>query len=125
MQAKEIRRGVWEYREEGMNVPVRVYADDKIFSSIEEGVFRQAINVSKLPGIQKASLVMPDGHYGYGFPIGGVAAFDLETGIVSPGGVGYDINCGVRLMSTDLTEKDVRPRLKELVGALFEKFRQA
>lgn len=120
MQAKEIRKGVWEYREQGMPVPVRVYANSRIFASIEEGVFRQAINVSKLPGIQKASLVMPDGHYGYGFPIGGVAAFDQETGVVSPGGVGYDINCGVRLMSTDLTEEDVRPRLKELMGALFE-----
>ena len=120
MQAKEIRNSVWEYTEAGMKVPVRIYANNKIFSSIEEGVFRQAVNVSKLPGIQKASLVMPDGHYGYGFPIGGVAAFDLETGVVSPGGVGYDINCGVRLISTDLTEKDIRPKLKELMNALFE-----
>jgi len=87
MQAKEIRNWVWEYIEEGMKVPVRVYASGRIISSMEEGVLRQAINVSMLPGIQKASLVMPDGHYGYGFPIGGVAAFDAEEGVVSPGGV--------------------------------------
>ncbi|MBN2250756.1 MAG: intein-containing RctB family protein [Candidatus Altiarchaeota archaeon] len=93
MEGKELRRGVWEFMEGDMQVPVRIYATEKILHAMEEGVFRQAVNVSRLPGIQKASLVMPDGHYGYGFPIGGVAAFDLEEGIVSPGGVGYDINC--------------------------------
>ncbi|HIE34045.1 MAG TPA: RNA-splicing ligase RtcB [Candidatus Altiarchaeales archaeon] len=93
VQAKEIRNGVWEIRTSGMKVPVRVYATEKIFRAMDEGVFKQAMNVAQLPGIQKASLVMPDGHYGYGFPIGGVAAFDLDSGIVSPGGVGYDINC--------------------------------
>lgn len=93
MDAKQIRAGVWEITGEGGRVPVRVYATEKLFRKMEEGVFKQAVNVSKLPGIQKASLIMPDGHYGYGFPIGGVAAFDPEEGIVSPGGVGYDINC--------------------------------
>jgi len=93
MQAKQIRAGVWEFRQEGVPVPVRIYANEKIFRGIEEGVLKQASNVAKLPGIQKASLVMPDAHYGYGFPIGGVAAFDPEEGVVSPGGVGYDINC--------------------------------
>lgn len=102
-----------------MPVPVRVYATEKLFRGMEEGVFKQAMNVSKLPGIQKASLVMPDGHYGYGFPIGGVAAFDLEKGIISPGGVGYDINCGVRLLTTNLTEDEIRPKLRELVDNLF------
>jgi len=120
MQARQVRNAVWEFAEADMPVPVRIYANDKIFSGMEEGVFRQAINVSKLPGIQKASLVMPDGHYGYGFPIGGVAAFDLEEGIVSPGGVGYDINCGVRLLATNLSEKDVRPHLRQLIDGLFD-----
>ncbi|HDN83373.1 MAG TPA: RtcB family protein, partial [Candidatus Altiarchaeales archaeon] len=116
---KKIRQGVWEFFEKGMNVPVRVYATEKMLKEMEEGVFVQAKNVSMLPGIQKASLVMPDGHYGYGFPIGGVAAFDIEEGVISPGGVGYDINCGVRLLVTDLTEKEVRPKLKELMDKLF------
>jgi tRNA-splicing ligase RtcB len=93
MQAKQIRPGVWEFQDQGAKVPVRIYATENLFRKMEEGVFKQAANVAQLPGIQKASLVMPDGHYGYGFPIGGVAAFDLEEGIVSPGGVGYDINC--------------------------------
>ena len=119
MNIQQIRSGVWEFREPGMNVPVRIYSTEKLFKTIEEGVFRQAKNVSMLPGIQKASLVMPDGHYGYGFPIGGVAAFDLNEGIVSPGGVGYDINCGVRLMTTDLNTGEIRPKLKNLIDNLF------
>ncbi len=119
MQFKKLREGVFEANEPDMNVPVRVYATDKIFKGMEEGIFRQAKNVAMLPGIRKASLVMPDGHYGYGFPIGGVAAFDLEEGIVSPGGVGYDINCGVRLLTTDLTVDEIRPKLHELVDGLF------
>jgi tRNA-splicing ligase RtcB len=119
MEAKQVRAGVWEFKEAGMNVPARVFASEKLFCGIEDGVFKQAANVAKLPGIVGASLVMPDGHYGYGFPIGGVAAFDPENGIVSPGGVGYDINCGVRLLTTDLTEKELRPRLRELVDKIF------
>jgi len=119
MNFKEIREGVWEFRDKETNVPIRVYATDKIFRSMEEGVFKQAFNVAKLPGIQKASLVMPDGHYGYGFPIGGVAAFDLENGIISPGGVGYDINCGVRLLTTNLRVNEVKPKLRELMDKLF------
>jgi len=119
MNIQQIRNGVWEFKEEGMNVPVRIYATEKLFRTIEEGVFSQAKNVSMLPGIIKASLVMPDGHYGYGFPIGGVAAFDLEKGIVSPGGVGYDINCGVRLLTTNLNTSEVRPKLRNLIENLF------
>ena len=119
MLAKRIRPGVWEFKDPKANVPVRVYATERLFNGMEEGVFKQAANVAQLPGIQKASLVMPDGHYGYGFPIGGVAAFDLEEGIISPGGVGYDINCGVRLLTTNLMEKDVGPKLKNLVDKLF------
>jgi len=119
---KHIRNGVWEipkdYRE-GMRVPARIYATRKMMDSIEEGVLKQITNVATLPGIQKAALVMPDAHYGYGFPIGGVAAFDMEEGIVSPGGIGYDINCGVRLLTTNLTVDEVKPKLKELVDKLF------
>lgn len=120
LQAKQIREGVWEFLPENARVPVRIYATEKLLKEMEEGVFKQAENVSKLPGIQIASLVMPDGHYGYGFPIGGVAAFDLEHGVVSPGGVGYDINCGVRLLTTPLSEKDIRPKLNSIVENLFK-----
>lgn len=119
--AKKIREGVWEIqRRDDTNVPVRIYANDYVLGHMEEGVFEQAENVSKLPGIQKASLVMPDGHYGYGFPIGGVAAFDIEEGVISPGGVGYDINCGVRLLSTDLDYDSVKTKMPALVDALFK-----
>jgi tRNA-splicing ligase RtcB len=78
-------------------------------------------NVAHLPGIVNFSLAMPDVHWGYGFPIGGVAAFDLETGVVSPGGVGYDINCGCRLMATNLTLPDIREKLKDLTEALYRR----
>jgi tRNA-splicing ligase RtcB len=79
----------------------------------------QAANVACMPGIVGSSMAMPDIHYGYGFPIGGVAAFDLEKGVISPGGVGYDINCGVRLLRTDLTREKVEPKVKDLVNQLF------
>ncbi len=81
---------------------------------------QQVANVACLPGIVKASLAMPDIHYGYGFPIGGVAAMDMDSGVVSPGGVGYDINCGVRLIRTDLNLEDVQPRLNDLITAMYE-----
>ena len=95
-----------------MRVPARVYADVKLMEKMKQDMtLQQAINVTSLPGIQKYSMVMPDGHQGYGFPIGGVAATDFNNGVISPGGVGYDINCGVRLIRTNLLEKDVRPHL--------------
>ncbi len=105
----------------GMRVDGIIYADEKLLKDIRhDKAAEQVANVSFLPGIVKASLGMPDIHWGYGFAIGGVAAMDIEKGgVVSPGGVGYDINCGVRLVRTDLFEKDVRPRLKELVTGLF------
>jgi len=117
---KRVRDGVWEFREPGMRVPARIVATEKLLSGFEEGVFRQIGNVAKLPGIVKAALVMPDGHYGYGFPIGGVAAFSLEDGVISPGGVGYDINCGVRLLSSNLSAEDVKPKLRNLTNSLFD-----
>lgn len=104
----------------GMRVPVIIYADDQLLEKMmSDRTIDQAINVSTLPGIQQNAVVLPDGHEGYGFPVGGVAAMDAEEGMISPGGVGYDINCGVRLLRTNLKEKDVRPKLQELVTDLF------
>ncbi len=103
----------------GMRVPVRVYAGARLFDAMEPEVLEQAANVACLPGIVGYSFCMPDGHRGYGFPIGGVAAFDPETGVISPGGIGFDINCGMRLVATNLTEEEVRPVLTELVEGLF------
>jgi len=105
----------------GMCVDGIVYADEVLLEGIKrDNALWQVANVACLPGIVGPSLAMPDAHYGYGFPIGGVAAFDVETGIISPGGVGYDINCGVRMLRTDLTEKEVRPRLDRLLTRLFQ-----
>ncbi|MCP8304439.1 MAG: RtcB family protein [archaeon] len=102
-----------------MKVPVTIYADETLLTKMfTDRTIDQAVNVSYLPGVYKHVIVLPDGHEGYGFPIGGVAATDAETGVVSPGGVGYDINCGVRLIRTNLTEKDVRPRLGGLLREL-------
>ena len=104
----------------GMKVPVTIYANDNLISKmITDRTIDQATNVATLPGVIKHVVVLPDGHEGYGFPVGGVAATDLEEGVVSPGGVGYDINCGVRLIRTGLNEAELRPRLKDLVNELF------
>jgi tRNA-splicing ligase RtcB len=101
-----------------MRVPVRLFASEKLLSEMDEKVFEQASNVAMLPGIVGASLCMPDAHWGYGFPIGGVAAMDVRSGVISPGGIGFDINCGMRLVRTDLTWPEVKPRLRELLDAL-------
>ena len=117
--------GELEYRIEadarpGMRSPVMIYANEALLNKmLTDRTIDQAINVSHLPGVQKHVTVLPDGHEGYGFPIGGVAATDIESGVISPGGVGYDINCGVRLIRTNLFEKDVRPKLRELLQELF------
>ncbi len=104
----------------GMKVPGLIYASEEMLESIREDQTPQQIsNVAFLPGIVGCSLAMPDIHWGYGFPIGGVAAMDVKEGVVSPGGVGYDINCGVRLLRTDLTEPEVRPHINELINELF------
>jgi len=113
---------VWEIprgAKDGMLVPARIYASDALFEQLDAGVFEQITNVACLPGIVRAAICMPDGHWGYGFPIGGVAAFRPDVGVISPGGIGFDINCGMRLLRTTLTEDEVRPRLRELVDALF------
>jgi tRNA-splicing ligase RtcB (3'-phosphate/5'-hydroxy nucleic acid ligase) len=103
-----------------MNVPVTIYADDSLILKMsEDRTLDQAVNVSTLPGVRKHVVVLPDGHEGYGFPVGGVAATDMEEGVISPGGVGYDINCGVRLLRSNLNVNQVKPHLKELVNELF------
>ncbi|HOD13746.1 MAG TPA: RtcB family protein [Spirochaetota bacterium] len=105
----------------GMRVPARIYASRMLIDTMDDAVLNQLTNVCLLPGIIKHALCMPDGHSGYGFPIGGVAAIDPESGVISPGGIGFDINCGVRLMTTNLTFEEIRPRLKTLVQALFNR----
>mgnify|MGYP006282604431 FL=1 len=110
----------WEIAKEGnMKVPGKIFTSDKLRSMLEDGSINQVKNVAELPGIQKMAMAMPDMHYGYGFPIGGVAAFDYEEGIITPGGIGFDINCGVRLLSTNLNKDDVYEKIKELIGELF------
>ncbi len=104
----------------GMRVPGRIYADRRLMEALrEDQSLVQVANVAHLPGILCCSMAMPDIHFGYGFPIGGVAAFSAEEGVVSPGGVGYDINCGVRLMATDLEEDDLKDDIRRLVDQLF------
>ena len=104
----------------GMRVPGIIYADEALMELImKDASLEQVANGATLPGIVKASFAMPDIHQGYGLPVGGVVATDIRDGVVSPGAVGYDINCGVRLLRTELTQEAVRPKLKELVLALF------
>jgi len=102
-----------------MRVPGRLFASESLFEGIDPGTIDQIANVATLPGIQKYSMAMPDAHLGYGFAIGGVAAFDVEEGILSPGGVGFDINCGVRLIRTNLHKEDVVPHINKLIDELF------
>lgn len=116
----EVRIRIPRDERRGMRTSVRVYANEALAAQIVRDLsLEQAANVATLPGIVGESLAMPDIHQGYGFPIGGVAAMDWETGVVSPGGVGFDINCGVRLLRTPLAADDVRPRMRELVNQVF------
>jgi len=118
----KIAEGIWEIpigAKPGMRVPARILSSEKLISGIDEGVIDQITNVACLPGIQRYALCMPDAHRGYGFPIGGVAAFDIDEGVISPGGIGFDINCGMRLIRTNLTVEDVKPRLEALLSELF------
>jgi tRNA-splicing ligase RtcB len=113
---------VWEVPEgtvPGMRVPGRILLSDALLRYLEPAAIQQVANVATLPGIQKWSLAMPDVHTGYGFPIGGVAAFDVTEGVLSPGGVGFDINCGTRLLATTLFKEEIVRRLDELMDALF------
>ena len=104
----------------GMNVPGRVFLSDKLIQDMESSAIEQVANMATLPGIQKYAMAMPDVHVGYGFPIGGVGAFSMETGVISPGGVGFDINCGVRLLKSDLMFEDVKSHAVDLINALYE-----
>lgn len=121
MEIKKISDFEWEIPRIGkMNVPGKIFASEEILENIKKDkTIEQIKNVACLPGIIGYSFAMPDAHQGYGFPIGGVAAFDLEKGVISPGGVGYDINCSVRLMKTNLTREDVEGKKEEIAETLF------
>ena len=121
---ERISDAVWELPasyKDGMRVPARIYGTVKLIQEMDRAVYDQITNVATLPGITKYALCMPDGHFGYGFPIGGVAAMDAERGVISPGGIGFDINCGMRLVTTNLTSDEVKPHLKTLVDKLYER----
>ncbi len=118
---EQVREYVWEIPKEGdMGTPARVFASEELLEQIaDDKTLEQLRNTTHLPGVQKYALCMPDGHQGYGFPVGGVAGIDAENGCISPGAVGYDINCGVRMMRTNLTYDDLRGQEEELVDSLF------
>ena len=126
MRVSRLGPHVYEIAREGaMRVPGRVYADESLFAQAgHEEALQQVANVATLPGVVTASIAMPDIHWGYGFPIGGVAAMDERDGVVSPGGVGFDINCGVRLVRTGLGVEEVRPRLEALMQELMRRVPQ-
>ncbi|MGA7828839.1 MAG: RtcB family protein [Geobacteraceae bacterium] len=118
----KISNYLWEIPisyKDGMLVPARIYATENLLRHMDPGVFEQVSNVACLPGIIDYAFCMPDGHWGYGFPIGGMAAMDPMTGVISPGGIGFDINCGMRLVLTNLTLDEVKPELHRLVDTLF------
>lgn len=112
----------WEIpkgQKEGMKVPCIIFAnEDLLIKADQDNALEQVVNVATLPGVVKASFAMPDIHWGYGFPIGGVAAMDMETGVISPGGVGFDISCGVRMLKTNLTKDDLMPVMEKLMYEL-------
>ncbi|RBI64715.1 RNA-splicing ligase RtcB [halophilic archaeon] len=118
---QKVREYVWEIPQEGgMNAPARVFASEELLDQIsDDKTLQQLKNATHLPGVQKYGICMPDGHQGYGFPVGGVAGIDAEDGCISPGAVGYDINCGVRMMRTNLTYDDLQGNEEELVDSLF------
>ena len=123
VRLRKVREHVWEIPKEGeMNVPARVLASEDLLEEISgDDTLTQLRNATHLPGIAGHALCMPDGHQGYGFPVGGVGAIDAENGCISPGAIGYDINCGVRMVRTSLTYDDVRGREEELVDVLFDR----
>ncbi len=120
---EKINDFIWEIardESQGMNVPVRIFANGNIIKTMQKDrTLKQAVNAASLPTIVSNMLVMPDGHEGYGFPVGGVAAFPMDGGIVSPGAIGFDINCGIRLVKTNLNAAEIKPKLRDLMDALF------
>ena len=125
MTAEKFHRigdNIWEIPVEykpGMRVPARILSSPQLIEGIDDKVIDQITNVACLPGIRRYAMCMPDGHMGYGFPIGGVAAFSISDGVISPGGIGFDINCGMRMLRTNLTLDEVRPKMEELLNSLF------
>ncbi len=120
MKKRLVRKGelIWELPRntiEGQKVPIILYLSDPLLELLEEDALRQAANAATLRGVEKAIYVMPDVHVGYGFPVGGVMAPNTEAGVISPGSVGYDVNCGVRLIATNLHSKDIADRIKEIM----------
>jgi len=119
---KKLSDNIWEVPTDfkpGMQVPARILSSKRLIDSIDNRVIDQITNVACLPGIKKAAYCMPDGHVGYGFPIGGVAAFSIDDGVISPGGIGFDINCGMRLLRTNLTLNMIKPKMEKLLSELF------
>jgi tRNA-splicing ligase RtcB len=121
---QRVGKYTWELpkgHREDMRVPVRVFADAELFdAAFRDRTVEQLINTATLPGIVKYAMALPDMHQGYGFPIGGVAGIDADAGVISPGGVGYDINCGVRLLASHLDQEEVEPFREDLMTALFQ-----
>ncbi len=123
-KVNKISQNIWEIpqtEKDGMKAPARIYASDALFANMEENVLDQLTNVACLPGLVNYAMAMPDAHSGYGSPVGAVAAFDPEEGVISPGVIGFDINCGMRLITTNLSYREVKPKIKEIVNNLFEK----
>jgi len=119
---KKIGPCLWELPKEsksGMKVPAWLFLSDKLLKEVEEGAVEQVANTAFLPGIYKHTIALPDMHFGYGFPIGGVAALDFKEGGLSPGGIGFDINCGVRLLRTNLTAEQIKPKISQLLESIF------
>src|SRR5205807_9438248 len=120
MKVTRIAECVWEIpptEKTGMRVPARLYASDTLLAQLDRGVFEQVTNVACLPGIVRAALCMPDGHWGYGFPIGGVAAFRADTGVTPPGGIGLDINGGILLLRSNVPEAKDLPAVRRRTAA--------
>ncbi len=124
MQINKVEENIYDIEPtDDMRVPARIYGSEKILSDMQQeddATLEQISNVATLPGIQKYSVLLPDGHQGYGFPIGGVAAVDIESGVISPGGIGFDINCGVRLLRTNLTYKEIQGKEEKIGDMLYE-----
>src|SRR3990172_440192 len=120
-ELREVKKDIFEIKKTGrMKVPLRIFSDARMMDKLKEDkTVEQGMNMATIPGIQKQAIIMPDAHQGYGFPVGGVAAFDMEEGAISPGGIGYDINCGVRLLTSNLKKDEVEKKIKELLDVLF------
>ncbi|WP_088820178.1 RtcB family protein [Candidatus Mancarchaeum acidiphilum] len=120
-EVEKIDEFTWQIKGDENSKPVKIFASEEIIGYMKrDRTLMQAKNAASMPSLVNSMLVMPDGHEGYGFPVGGVAAFDADNGIISPGAIGFDINCGVRLIKTDLTEEDIKPKIKPLMDTLFK-----